>query len=165
MERKSVRKMVTILAFSVMCLTLVSVPTVSAQPNKPLRVVMQWDLDYTIVPIGWSGEVSGDITGDITVTLVYARWTGKEQDRTEHWKETWVITTASGEIYGEEEGAATNGNGRCNARGRITDATGDWEHLIGCIFHWKGSAWVTDPGPPLQVHCDLTMVILPSTGS
>jgi len=148
LERKSVKKMVTILAFSVMCLTLVSVPAVSAQPNRPLRVVMAWDLDYSISPIGWSGTVSGDIEGDIVVTLVYARWTGREQDKTEHWKETWVITTASGEIHGEEEGAATMGNGKCNARGRITHATGPWTHLIGCIFHWKGIAWMTDPGPP-----------------
>jgi len=161
---KQIKRLIILLAFT-LAFTLVSVPTVSAQPNKPLRVVMQWDLDYSIDPIGWSGTVSGDITGEITVTLVYARWTGKEQDKTEHFKETWVITTASGEIHGEEEGMATMGNGKCNARGRITDATGPWTHLIGCIFHWKGTAEMTDPGPPPQWHCDLTMLILPSTGS
>ncbi len=152
------KKSVALLALA---FTLILVPAVLAQPNKPLRVVMHWDIDYTIFPIGWSGTVSGDINGDITVTLVDARWT--PHDKTEHWIETWVIVTDSGEILGEEEGAASMASPKCGARGRITGATGEWTHLIGCIFYWKGDAEMTDPGPPPQWHVDATLFILPST--
>jgi len=158
---KHVKRLIVLLALA-LAFTLVSVPAFSAQPNKPLRCEMSWDIDYTIFPVGWRGTVWGDINGDITVTLVDARWT--PHDKTEHWIETWVIETASGEIWGEEEGAASMANGKGNARGRITHATGDWTHLIGCIFHWSCTAEMTDPGPPPDYHLDLTMFILPSTG-
>lgn len=131
-----------------------------AQPNKPLRTVMEWDVVWG-PPIGWVGTVSGDIEGTITVTLVDARWTPK----TEHFLETWVIETNTGEIWGEEEGVAAP-NGRGLANGRITYATGDWTDLEGCRYHWSGTGEVTPnpPGPP-DIHLELTMFILPSTGS
>jgi len=121
---KDIRRLTFLLALA---FTLALVPAVSAQPNKPLRCGMSWDIDYDIVPVGWRGTVWGDINGDLTATLVDARWT--PHDKTEHWIETWVIVTGTGEIYGEEEGVE-----------------------------------MTDPGPPPDIHLELTMFILPSTG-
>jgi hypothetical protein len=161
---KDIRRLTFLLALA---FTLALVPAVSAQPpmhaSAPLRCEMSWDVNWTIGPYGgWEGTVSGDITGDLTATLVDPpRWT--PHMKTEHWIETWVIVTADGNIYGKEEGvAAPNMWGL--AKGRITDATGEWEDLIGCIFHWSGACEMTDPEPPPAIHCELTMFILPSTG-
>jgi hypothetical protein len=156
------KKSVALLALA---FTLILVPAVLAKPNKPLIIVMSWDVFWEPY-VGWNGPVSGDINGFIEVTLDEARWTPHE--KTEHWIEHWVILTEEGGdpiIWGEEEGIASMANGKCNARGRITGATEGWTHLIGCIFHWKGNAEMTDPGPPPQWHLDATMFILPSTGN
>jgi hypothetical protein len=158
---KDIRRLTFLLALA---FTLALVPAVSAQPPyTPLRCEMSLDIDYRDDgSVGWLGTVEGDINGALNATLAYARWT--PHDKTEHWIETWVIETGTGEIYGEEEGvAAPNMWGL--AKGRITDATGEWEDLIGCIFHWSGACEVTGliDGKPV-IHCELTMFILPSTG-
>ncbi len=156
---KDIRRLTFLLALT---FTLALVPAIPAQAKEPLRIAMEWDVDWTIPPLGgWVGTVSGDINGDLTATLVYGRWT--PHGKTEHWNETWVIETGAGDIWGEEKGVAAP-MGWCLAKGRITDATGDWTHLIGCIFHWSGTWEMTDSGPPPDIHLELTMFILPSTG-
>ena len=142
--------MVTILAFSVMCLTLVSVPTFSAQPNKPLRceveVVFDWDL------FQWIGTVTGDIAGDITFTLSEASFPGT----TEHFFETWVIVTTDGEIEGFDEGVWSFKTYKVRSNGKVTHATGDWAYLVGCNVRFRGE---TSPFPAEEVTAEIKMVI------
>jgi hypothetical protein len=132
--------MVTILAFSVICLTLVSVPTVSAQPNKPLRCEVFIALNPPhLRPPTWIGTVSGDIEGDLYVTLIGATFPGI----TEHYEETWEIVTADGSIEIYQKGVWSFKSFKFKSNGYVTAATGAWTYLVGADVHMRGVT--TDP--------------------
>jgi hypothetical protein len=143
MERKSARKMVTILVFTVMCLTLVSVPTVSAQPNKPLRCEVEMAFDWDSYQ--WIGTVSGDIEGSITFTPEGATFPGS----TEHFFETWVIETDGGDVIkGYHKGVWSFKTFKFRTNGKVTSASGEWSHLVGRKVHSIGT---TSPFPAEEI--------------
>jgi len=140
------RKMLTtaLLMCTVALLATLSMPVVSAQPNKPLKCGLSiW---FNWVQFKWFGTVSGDIEGSIT-------WTPGEaifQGATEHFFETWVIETTDGSVIeGFDEGVYSGKNFKWMSNGRVTAASGRWAYLIGCNMQTMG---VTSPfawGEPL----------------
>jgi hypothetical protein len=108
--------------------------TVAAQPEKPLRLELEMDLFFTD-PLHWEGTVTGDIEGDIVVTEGMPTFPGK----TEHFFETFVITTSGGDtIEGYDEGVWSFQTFKWRANGRVTIATGIWADMVGCKVHEIG---------------------------
>ena len=110
-----------------------AIPAIS-QPNKPIRCQMQFQLDWDNYI--WVGTVSGDIEGSIIVTPSSASFPGS----TEHFLETWVITTQDGTIEGYDEGVWSFKTFKVRTNGRVTRATDPaWADLVGCKVHFMGS--------------------------
>jgi len=133
--------MTSILAFSLICLTLMSVPSVSAKPKKILRCEVYIELNWDWVGFGgsspytWIGTVSGDINGKIYISLIEGSFSGK----TEHFSETWLIETSNGKIEGFDEGVWSMSNYKWIANGRVTGADGIYSDLVGANFQYKGT--------------------------
>ena len=129
--------------------TLALLPAVSAQPMKPLRCEVSFELNWDWVGFGgtspytWIGTVSGAIEGDATLTLMGASFPGI----TEHYSETWVITTSEGSITMYQEGVWSFKSYKFKSNGWITDATGSWAYLLGSDAHVRGVT-TTFPVPP-----------------
>ncbi len=108
--------------------------TVAAQPNKPLRLELEMDLFFT-TPLHWEGTITGDLEGDIVVTEGLPSFPGK----TEHFYETFVITTTGGDtIEGYDAGVWSFQTFKWRANGIVTSATGVWAGLVGCKVHEIG---------------------------
>jgi len=135
---------------------LALLPAVSAQPMKPLRcessIYVDWDAGV------WKGTVTGDISGSITITPGVASYPGA----TEHFFETWGIKTASGSIWGFDEGVWSFKNFKWITNGRVTGANGTWTYLVGCKMHTSGT---TSPflGPGYPLTGVGTMTIIPGS--
>ena len=128
------RKIGLALLGMIVVLSALSVPVVSGQPNKPLRLGLVMDLYFTD-PLHWEGAVTGDIEGTIIVTEGMPSFPGK----TEHFFETFVITTTGGDtIQGYDEGVWSFQTFKWRANGGITSATGAWAGLVGCKVHEIG---------------------------
>jgi len=112
---------------TIIILSALSVPAVTALPYRPLKLGLEMNLFFTD-PLHWEGTVTGDIVGDIIVTEGLPSFPGK----TEHFFETFVITTAGGDtIQGYDEGVWSFQTFKWMANGRVTSATGIWAGLIG----------------------------------
>ena len=134
-------------------------PTVSAQPMNPLRCEASFMLNWDWVgvggtsPISWIGTIWGDIEGDVTLSAIQATFPGI----TEHYSETWVITTSTGTITLYQEGVWSFKSFEFKSNGYVTAATGSWEYLVGSDAHVRG---VTTPFPvpkptPVIGSCEL----------
>jgi hypothetical protein len=140
MEVKGMRRLIVLLALA---FTLVLLPAGMANAKEPLKC----GISITLI---WNGGFywDGTITGDITGTFIIAPdpvppFPGK----TEHFLETWVISTATGEIGLYQEGVWNMKTGRWRSNGIVTSATGDWTYLIGCNAHVRGVTEVpVEPG-------------------
>ena len=136
-------------ALLALAFTLALLPAVSAQPMKPLRCEVSFELNWDWVGFGgtspytWIGTVSGAIEGDATLTLMGASFPGI----TEHYSETWVITTSEGSIIIYQEGVWSFKSYKFKSNGWITDATGSWAYLLGSDAHVRGVT-TTFPVPP-----------------
>jgi len=142
----TVRKMLSaaLLMCTVALLSALSMAAVSAQPNKPLRCEMEMTVFWTTPP-HWEGTVTGDIVGSIIVTEGTPSFPGK----TEHFAETFVITTVGGDtIEGFDEGVWSFKTFFWVANGRVTDATGRWAYLVGSQVQEIGT---TTPFPAEEV--------------
>ena len=133
-EVKKVRKLIVLLALT-LAFTLVSVPAVSAKPNKPLKCEISITLIWTDTEFYWDGTITGDIEGTFIGTPdPLPSFPGS----TEHFLETWVITTDAGNIELYQEGVWNFKTGKWRSNGMVTAASGDWMHLIGCNVHVRG---------------------------
>jgi hypothetical protein len=136
---ESTRKM--IVATLVICMfafmTAFSVPAVRA--DRPLMCSMEADL--VMEPLGWVGTVAGDITGSIVIVENPATFPGT----TEHFDESFTITTTDGiVIKGYDLGVFNLKMFKFVANGMVTEVTSpDLQWLVGYELHFSGSADLT----------------------
>jgi len=127
-------------------LSTLSMSTAIAQPMKPLRceVLLQLNWDWVgfggSSPYTWIGTITGDIEGTATLSLIGATFPGI----TEHYSETWIITTTTGSITIYQEGVWSFKSYKFKSNGWITAATGTWTYLLESDAHVRG---VTTPFP------------------
>jgi len=138
------RKMLStaLLMCTVALLSTLSMPAVSAQPNKPLRCQLSIELD--LVQFKWFRTVTGDIEGTVTLTEMEPNFPGI----TEHYFETWDIVTDKGLITIYQEGVWSFKSFEFKSNGWVTAATDTWEYLRGSDAHVRG---VTSPFPAEEV--------------
>lgn len=147
------KKTIVLYIVSILTLTTVIAPIVSAQPMKPLRCEIEMDLSWT--PFGWDGEISGDIDGDLWITPLRAVFPGI----TEHYQEEWFIETAEGTITVYQEGVWSFKSFKFKSNGYVSAATGDWAYLEGARVHVRGVTTPFDGTPGASVHGDGTVWI------
>ena len=129
----------------VVLLPTLSMPTVSAQPMKPLECELELELLWEPIP-HWEGTITGDIEGTFTQTLIWASFPGF----TQHYMETWEIVTADGSFEIYQEGIWSFKTFKFKSNGWVTDATGTWEYLIGSDAHNRGvTTAFLGPGIPI----------------
>jgi len=130
------KKNIVLYAFIIIALTMVITPIVTAKPynllNGDVYIVLQPSGSYW----SWIGTVSGDIEGDLYVHLVDAWFPAPG---VEHFIEEWLIVTGTGTIEGENKGKWTMANFKWIANGEVTGATGEWTHLIGSKWQYRGT--------------------------
>jgi hypothetical protein len=115
-----------------------------------LRVDLNWDFVGFggTSPYSWIGTVSGDITGDLYVALVDAWFPAPG---TEHFIEEWGIETFDGWINGTSKGKWTMANYKWVANGEVTYAEGQYAHLVGSRFQYRGTTTEFPVEPPTPV--------------
>lgn len=127
-----VKRLTVLLALA---FTLVLVPAGRTQAEKPLQCGISLELIWTETEFYWDGTITGDIVGDFIITPdPLPSFPGK----TEHFLETWNISTANGDIGLYQKGVWNMKTGRWRSNGMVTSASGDWMHLIGCNMHVRG---------------------------
>lgn len=127
---KDVRRLIVLLALA---FTLVLVPAGTAQAKKPLGCDISIVLDLNLFQ--WNGTITGDVEGDFIITPdPVPPFPGK----TEHFLETWVISTTDGYIRLYQEGVWNMKTGKWRSNGMVTSADGNWMYLIGCNAHVRG---------------------------
>lgn len=108
----------------------------SATAKKPLKCEQVFEFDWDLYQ--WIGTLSGDITGEIVITPSAATFPG----RTEHFIETFEITTDGGAIIrGYDIGIWNFNTGRFRTNGYVTqviDDSGELLYLIGYHVHFQG---------------------------
>jgi hypothetical protein len=157
-ERKMKSKAVTrvmaiaLITFTVLALTLVSAPAVSAKTLKCDQIIYynEWDepgpnpnhpeLEY------WKGEITGAITG-----TCYFWETEKNYivGKTEHFFEDFHIDLGDGWISGHDEGVWNFATFKFRANGWVTSASENYVYLIGSKFHEEGTTTNPDWGLPI----------------
>ena len=149
------KKNVVLYTVIVFALTLVISPLVVAKPDTRLNGDVYIELQYEFVqfpgctdpcPCSFVGTVSGDIEGVLYIHLVEA-WYPAE-NKIEHFTEYWYIETETGYIQGENKGKWTFSNFAWVANGEVTDASLEYDHLIGSKWQYGGTTndpSVSDP--------------------
>ena len=151
--KKKVSTILTYIAIILM-LTIMISPIVSAKPSNLLKCDINLELNWDFIgfggssPYSWIGTVSGDINGEIKVALIEAWFPAPG---TEHFIEEWIIETDDGVIEGNTKGKWTMANYKWAANGEVTSATGDWEHLVGSRFQYRGTTTEFPVEPPTLV--------------
>ena len=118
----------------------VSAPSVGE--GKPLMCTMEADLVNE--PLGWVGTIEGAITGTMTIVENPATFVGV----TEHFDESFTITTTDGVVIkGGDLGVFNLKMFKFVANGVITEVSSpDWQWLVGYELHFWGVADLTvDP--------------------
>ena len=148
------RKLTVAIITGFMVSIAIAIPAIS-QPYKPLRSQIDFELVWDPIP-HWEGVLTGDIEGEIIVALQDATFPGT----TEHFYETWVITTSDGILEGYDNGVWNFNTFKFRANGEITEATGSLEHLEGCNVHFMGFTSEFPVPPGEEVTCSATMTIM-----
>ena len=141
MKTKAITKTMTILL--ALAFTLALAPAVPVQAKKPLKCDVLLEFDW--VEYKWFGTITGDIEGDVTITPIEAVFPGS----TEHFKETWVIETAVGDISLYQKGVWSFKTFKFKANGMVTAATGDWAYLVDARVHVRGVTTPLVVGEPI----------------
>lgn len=119
---------------------------VFAKPNTRLDGDVYIELQYSFVqfpgctdpcPCSFVGTVSGDLEGVLYIHLIEA-WFPAE-NKIEHFTEYWYIETDTGYLQGENKGKWTFSNFKWVANGEVTDASLEYEHLIGSQWQYGGT--------------------------
>jgi len=130
-----------------LALVFASASGVAAAPkeSEPMRCEMAASLDLSDPNAHWVGPVTGcDIEGTLEVFETPANFF---PGQTEHFFETFILTTDSGVISGVDNGVWAFNTFKFRANGWITQATGDWSYLVGYKLHESG---YTSAFPPTE---------------
>ena len=123
------------IALLVLAFTLALLPAGIVQAQKPLNCEISITLVWTTTEFYWDGSITGDIEGTFIITPdPLPGFPGS----TEHFLETWVITTDDGTISLYQEGVWNFKTGRWRSNGMVTAASTDYTYLIGCNVHVRG---------------------------
>jgi len=137
----------TLMLVALAALVLALMPAASAHPIKPLRAAGTAELVLPAPPDvpHWVYTLTGDIEGIARVDVPFASFPGK----TEHWDEVMVIRSDLGTITIESRGVWNMNKYPFKYRttGTVTEATGDYAHLIGASAHLHG--WTDSIIPPI----------------
>ena len=131
-------------------LSALSVPAVRA--DRPL--VCEFEADLVQEPLGWIGPVTGAITGTIEIVENPATFPGV----TEHFDESFTITTTEGvTIKGGDLGVFNLNNLKFVATGWVSEVSSpDWQWLVGYTLHMSGTAnLLVEPW-----HCSATIMMM-----
>jgi hypothetical protein len=114
----------------------IALSTPVARAERPLMATVEADL--VMDPLGWVGTVSGDISGTIVIVENPAVFVGV----TEHFDESFTLTTTDGVVIeGYDLGLFNLNTLKFSANGGITEVSSpDWEWLVGYELHFWGSA-------------------------
>jgi hypothetical protein len=111
---------------------------VKAQDDEPGRLVCTFEADvvWASTPY-WTGTVSGDISGSIILMENPATFPGI----TEHFDESFTITTTDGVIIkGYDLGVYNLNTFKFRANGGVTEVSSPaWEYLVGYNMHFSGT--------------------------
>jgi len=119
------------------------VPALPARAKKPLRGTMELFFTGPANPV-WTGTISGDINGDM-----YFHNTGsKDVGQAHHFWEIWEIWDGDDLLLrGIDEGVVSWKNSKYRMNGEVTEASPEWENLIGRKVHMNGSITFVDGVP------------------
>jgi hypothetical protein len=127
-------------------LLFVSSAAVAVQPSGSGTIDCVLDITYDEWEPGvfyWFGTITGpecSVAGDIQ----FVEGPAFEAGKTLHFTEEFTIWPDSGgEIYGMDWGVWNFSTLKFRAQGWVTDATPEWEHLVGSHYHEMG--WTSDP--------------------
>ncbi len=153
-ERRLLRVTVLMVA-----LLLVSSSAVAAQPSGSGTIECVLDITYN--GAYWDGTVTGpecSVAGRITFIEVSGAF---DAGKTLHFVEEFTIEPYSGgEIKGKDWGVWNFSTLKFRAQGWVTDASPEWEHLVGSHYHEMG--WTSDPNVIPIAAPDGQMRIAPS---
>ena len=122
--------------FALVC--VLSTPSARAQDDDAERLVCAFEADVVWEPTPyWTGTVTGDISGSIIIMENPATFPGK----TEHFDESWTITTADGVVLkGYDLGVYNLKSFKFRANGEVTEVSSPaWEFLVGYQMHFSGT--------------------------
>jgi len=143
MMGKTTAAMVTMLF---MTLLLFAAPAFSARP----KALSGTEVIYSGPPYGPADHWAGPITGAIMGTVEFWETNGGADNyivgNTEHFFETFLITTYCGTISGSDKGLWSLLTFVFRADGKVTGATGCYSGLTGFYFHELGVT--SDPFAP-----------------
>ncbi len=127
-----VKRLIILLALAS---TLILVPIGMAQAKRSLECEVSITLIWTQDEFYWDGTITGDIEGDF---IIAPDPSPSFPGSTEHFLETWGITTVDGNIGLYQEGVWNFKTGKWRSNGVITSASDSWLFLIGCNVHVRG---------------------------
>ena len=154
------KKLLTATFIGVLVLSFLAMPAGSAQAAGSKI----FHCDQMIVSgLSSAADWVGNLTGCKIAGEVYYWETDQNYvvGGTEHFFETFLITTATGTISGVEMGIWNFSTFKFRAEGWVTAADGEWAYLVGYKFHEMGTT--TDPFDPnaLAVYGPSTMFLAP----
>ena len=138
-------------------LTLVLVPAASARTTKCYQTIQfnDWGVsgphpDHLGENMYWKGTITGDISGDS-----YYWETNRNYivGHVEHFFEDFYIDFEDGWVSGYDYGTWNFATFNFRAHGQITDASEDYEYLIGCTFSEEGVTTNPSDGFPVTGIC------------
>ena len=136
-----------------LALTLTSVLMTAVIVNaKPLYGEMALDFmapgpvhpELGIPPV-WSGTITGDINGK----MFFYNTGAKDVGQAHHFWEVWLITDENWNtlLTGTDKGVVSWANDKYRMNGVVTEAYGEYEHLIGHNVHMSGIITWADGTP------------------
>lgn len=137
------KRLLILASVLLIALLFVSFSVATADPNGPFKCktnISYADHDETGFYY-WYGEVSEcELEGNIRYD-VDPNYDPLFPGNSYHFFEKFTISPSSGgEFYGDNAGTTQWSNMEFRANGWVTDASPEWEHLIGYKFHEKGTA-------------------------
>ena len=153
-RRKMVAAFVTGM-FAVVCAS--SMPGAIAVSDDPNRLVCAFEADVAWDPVPhWVGTVSGDVAGSIIIMENPATFPGS----TEHFDESWTITTDDGVVLkGYDLGVYNLNMFKFRANGEVTEASSQaLEYLVGYQMHFSGTTTPLIPGGAVHATGEITLM-------
>jgi len=131
-----------IVTISFLAISLVSIPAVLAAP----KTYNGTEVIFIGIPYGpddhWKGPIVGGIFGTTGASTAefYETSANYVVGQTEHFFETFTITTACGTITGTDDGIWTFASFNFKAHGPVTGVSGSCDPgLVGYTFHEEGT--------------------------
>jgi hypothetical protein len=123
---------VVLVMLGALLLVLLLAAPASAQPNPPLKCVVDMAVlpDFNPMESVWFGTISGDINGSIGFWEQGAAFPGKTQHFAETWT-IWVDGDPAKAISGYDDGVWNFSTFEFRANGWVTAAVPAWQGLVG----------------------------------